>query len=126
MAHIAIAMGNEKVEEWLTFLQSMSPFERNIAKEIWRRAIFPPARVAARVVAVLRGDYGDDARSVACSILSRYRGNNAAALIMLVAALEWGCPPREARQIWRTLPGRTREQIENIVMYVAEESKHKT
>ena len=59
--------------------------------------------VIERVGWVLAGHYGRGPYEVARAIANNPRCNRHAQLVQIAAALDWGCPVREARKAWRAL-----------------------
>ena len=69
----------------------------------WSRALRDPALIGERAGWLLAGNYGYGAMSAAQSIAAQRRGNRAAGIGILIAALEWRTSARMAREAYRAL-----------------------
>ena len=77
------------------------------------------ATIAGRISWLLEGCYGKGAQLAARDVLARPRMNRAAWLSQTIAALEWSCPAREAREAWKRLTAAEQAtlaaQIERVI-----------
>ena len=74
-----------------------------------------PGLIEERVGWVIAGHYGYGAYREARKILEHKRMNRKAALVHLVAAVEWNCPSRFARQAWRDLGTSYQERLDEYM-----------
>ena len=88
---------------------------RVAARSEWRDALADPDRVAERILCLVDGHYGPGAFLAVRQLMMRGRGNKVVALAQMVAALEWGCPARFARESWRTLTRRQRNAVHGAI-----------
>ena len=86
-------------------LEQLPLSERREGRAAWATAMTSdrPA-IRERVAWLLHGHYGDGAMAEARRVLTAGHGTNYNARIgQLIAALEWGCAPSEARKAWKSV-----------------------
>lgn len=83
-------------------VDNQSLADRKTACIEWQRDLANPSLIAQRVQWLLMGNYGHGAMVKAIE-MAKTRGNAAAQLGGLIAAVEWRCPNREARAAWNRL-----------------------
>lgn len=101
----------------LAGVEQAPPSERKEAGDAMRRAMADdPDIVGDRVGLLLNGSYGWGACRRAVNILAQSkRSNKAAALVHLVGALEWQCPPRSTAAAWNTLTAKQKRALDRAV-----------
>ena len=83
-----------------------------------------PELVAERIEWLLAGNYGQGPHLIALTILeSSDRYNKIAALSQTIAAFEWQCPARFARQAYLNLSPTEQETITNHIQRVIKEHR---
>ena len=89
---------------------------RKEAQRDWLNAMRSPADVAEHVRWLLNGDYGDGAAMVAREVANNSRMNRAAALGILIAALDHQTPQREASDAWHKLSKKDQNSVNNAIL----------
>lgn len=103
--------GNTAVRRFCEQLSKEPLAVRQGMREEWRYSITSePETVAERVGWLLAGNYSQESYSAAWAVLAG-RGNHVAALGIMIAALEWQCPPAFARGAWRSLTPEQQERV---------------
>lgn len=95
--------------------------DRRAAKAEWRAALADLHLIKERIDWLLAGHYGKGAHMVACQILAmNKRANKVAGLAQLIAALEWRCPAKMARDAWKELTGVQQIAVNDAIKAVIE------
>lgn len=102
---------NQKMHE----VESAPLNERQRARAEWAEALKSPYLIAERAEWLLGGNYGEGAYNAAAEIMRHKRMNRAAWLGQAVAAYEWHCPPRFAREAWNRLTRAEQETITSLL-----------
>jgi hypothetical protein len=89
--------------------------ERKEAKAEYASALTDPELIQERCEWLLNGSYGFGACKAAARIQAQQRGNKAAALGLLVAALDWNCPARFAAAAYRELTSKQKKAIDKAI-----------
>lgn len=97
--------------------------DRKEARKDWAEALQKyPDLITQRLGWLFNGSYGYGAMVRAREIAGNKRANRAAALGLLIAALEWQCPADFARSEFRKLPAEQQEALNAAIIKAADDS----
>ena len=95
--------------------------DRKAAKAEWKDALTDPALITERIEWLLAGHYGKGSHMIACQILAmNKRANKVAGLAQMIAALEWSCPAKMARDAWKELTTAQQSAVNDAIKAVIE------
>jgi hypothetical protein len=123
-----MTLGQYEQNERIAFHKKLSEVEsaslavrKAAGKEFAVYLLEYPATVVERISWLLDGNYGFGSHKTACEVVRNKRMNRHAWLVQTIAALEWGCPGRFAREAWTKLPETKKEALATQIAIVIEE-----
>ena len=106
-------------------IESAPLAERKENAAEWLRDLRDPALIAERIDWLLDGNYGYMEYRKSLQILSSPRMNRVAALSVMIAAVEWNTPQREAIAQWKKLSTSEQSALEKAIKDIIETQEEK-
>lgn len=104
-------------------IESAPLAERKENAAEWGKDLQDPTLIAERVYWLLDGNYGAAEYYKALQILASPRMNRVAALSVMIAALEWNTPQREAIAQWKKLTINQQNDLQRAIETVMKEDR---